>query len=178
MPLRNFFRRFNSCVCDDWTRSSLDCGLSLDWRIEQPEDRPNHSFKQGALGPEPGGNPDAEHNAEQQTCGIARVDRRADHSISPPTIKATPEERLDLAEIRGDQVLYFRVVRRDFECRIDNQATAMVRVGQRLLDQRAEKLANSVCRLMIALEKLDDASQTPMQDSYHFILLQSIQNVL
>ena len=73
---------------------------------------------------------------------------------------------LDLTEIGGDDRPQLVVVRRDLERRVDDQAAAMIRIGDRSRDQLSEEFPDRFFRRMLPLQPLNPLSHRARRVSF------------
>ncbi len=139
-----------------WTTSQLRFRLrAVPSAIEQGQRRPGHTLEQGAIRVRARQNANAKHHAEQQSrrvlsihCGGHRSRRLGGHDVAA-------EERGDLVEVGGNAGAKLRVVGRNLEGGVHQQASAAVRIGNRALDRVLDEGANGRLGVVLALEPRD-----------------------
>ena len=99
--------------------------------IEQGQGRPGHAFEQGAIRVRARQNANAQHHAEQQSRSVRPIHCARHRSRRLCGGDVAPEERGDFFEIGGNAGAQLRVVGRNLEGGVHQQAAAAVRIGNR-----------------------------------------------
>src|SRR5258708_22479833 len=111
-------------------------------RIEQSERRPHHALKERAVRSRASKNADAEKHAEQQACGVIRIDAAWRRSIGSRGENASFEKCFDLAKLFGDPSTKLALMRRDLERRIYEEASFTLSIIDRVVDYLGKEAAD------------------------------------
>ncbi len=94
------------------------------------------------IGVETGQHADGENRAQQRRRGRGNIGRRIERAVGDGLHQALGKKPLDLPEPGAYERARLRRHRRTVERRVDQQAAAMVRIGERHRDQLIEKVAD------------------------------------
>src|SRR5215471_7020202 len=120
--------------------------------VEERECWASDAFKERPIWLRASQDTNAKQDAEEEPGNIARATLAQNRPLLLSSADAPLEEQADFFEIADDRPAEVRIVRSHLECRIDQHATAPVRIFQRPLDDFSEKSLDGVCRCMLLFE--------------------------